>query len=99
MIDVDECAGKPCQQICHNFPGSFACSCKRGFKKVDLDPKSKQCVPVDSKNFWIIKYHAKYPNKVGRQEIEILVQYQNKSRLNWSIIGRFHFVWEYNWIQ
>ncbi|XP_048586946.1 uncharacterized protein LOC5519388 isoform X2 [Nematostella vectensis] len=31
--DVDECSNTPCQQICSNIPGSYACGCYKGYQK------------------------------------------------------------------
>jgi len=39
--DVDECsAGRsPCEQVCVNEPGSYRCSCRRGFTAMTHDPR------------------------------------------------------------
>ena len=41
--DYDECKNKSnhnCEQLCHNFHGSFACGCQKGFK---LNADNKTC--------------------------------------------------------
>ena len=43
-IDIDECLSGPCEQWCRNLEGSYACSCREGFKKINTDPKSKECI-------------------------------------------------------
>uniref|UniRef100_A0A7M5XAK0 Uncharacterized protein n=1 Tax=Clytia hemisphaerica TaxID=252671 RepID=A0A7M5XAK0_9CNID len=45
--DIDECLRKPCDQTCKNLPGTYACSCRTGYKKINNDPKSRQCVNVN----------------------------------------------------
>ena len=48
--DVNECLDRPCDQICTNLDGSYACTCQPGFEKVDKNnPISRQC---DSKYFY-----------------------------------------------
>lgn len=39
--DIDECSASPCgrNQQCLNFPGSYSCDCKFGFRKDSYDPK------------------------------------------------------------
>ena len=32
-VDINECQSSPCDQSCRNLPGSYACSCRRGYKK------------------------------------------------------------------
>jgi len=43
IADIDECVNRPCDQTCSNTFGSFVCSCRPGFQKVDNNPTSKQC--------------------------------------------------------
>lgn len=45
-VDIDECAFRngQCDQLCHNFPGSFSCSCNLGF---DLGPDNRTCGAPD----------------------------------------------------
>ena len=31
-IDIDECSGKPCAEICTNTYGSYYCECKQGYR-------------------------------------------------------------------
>ena len=47
-IDIDECSTKkPCQQKCHNFFGTYSCSCYFGYKKIDRSsPQSSQCTSM-----------------------------------------------------
>ncbi|CAF96616.1 unnamed protein product [Tetraodon nigroviridis] len=42
--DIDECRYGYCQQLCANVPGSFSCSCNRGFV---LDPEGRTCQDVN----------------------------------------------------
>ena len=55
-LDINECVQKPCDQVCTNLPGSYVCSCRTGFKKINNDPKSRQCV---SKKHLLICENAK----------------------------------------
>ena len=43
LLDIDECSrgSHSCQHNCRNFPGSYFCSCKRGFR---LTNDLKTCV-------------------------------------------------------
>ena len=41
--DINECLSSPCEHSCQNVQGSYKCSCYEGFKKINADPKSKQC--------------------------------------------------------
>ena len=36
LIDIDECLSNPCDDICTNTNGSFACSCSSG----SIDPSN-----------------------------------------------------------
>ena len=45
-LDINECAIKPsrCDHICTNLPGSYICSCRKGFqKKIRSDQKHPTC--------------------------------------------------------
>ena len=44
IIDIDECKSRPCDQVCTNRPGSYTCSCRTGYKKINNNPTSRQCV-------------------------------------------------------
>ncbi|KZV49654.1 wall-associated receptor kinase 3-like [Dorcoceras hygrometricum] len=48
--DINECENNPCDEhgICTNTPGSFTCSCKKGFSGHGTQ-KGRGCVPEDSK--------------------------------------------------
>ena len=43
FADINECLSSPCEHTCINVQGSYKCSCYEGFKKINTDPKSKQC--------------------------------------------------------
>ena len=30
-LDIDECYTADCSQVCHNYPGSYSCSCRDGW--------------------------------------------------------------------
>ena len=34
-LDVNECEGSPCDQLCNNTEGSFECSCGDGYEITD----------------------------------------------------------------
>lgn len=41
--DINECAKKPCSQICNNLPGTYACACKVGFVKPSSSATDARC--------------------------------------------------------
>jgi len=47
QVDINECLKSPCQQTCSNLRGSFACSCRRGYRKVSSDPKDGRCQNIN----------------------------------------------------
>ena len=51
IIDIDECRSKPCDQVCTNRPGSYTCSCRTGYKKINNNPTSRQCVSKFTNGF------------------------------------------------
>ena len=34
FIEINECLNSPCEQVCTNIRGDYACSCKKGFRKI-----------------------------------------------------------------
>lgn len=44
FVDIDECQLNSCDQVCTNRPGSYTCSCRTGYKKIENNPTSRKCV-------------------------------------------------------
>eukprot|EP00111_Clytia_hemisphaerica_P007355 TCONS_00021392-protein len=43
--EINECLSSPCEQICTNIRGDYACSCKKGFRKVISNHTSEMHSP------------------------------------------------------
>ena len=41
--DINECTTKPCSQVCANLPGTYTCSCNKGYIKPSTTPTDSRC--------------------------------------------------------
>ena len=74
VSDINECGGGPhdCDQVCHNIPGSYKCSCEDGYT---LLSDNKTCEGKKERIYIFLVLHTKTLNMniTGNSALDISV--------------------------